>query len=231
MILSNKDILNTCKNGSSIVIEPFSEELLQPASYDLRVGTQAASSAKKEVLDLTKAGFIEITPGDFVVMLTHEKLTLDLQHTARFGLTSSYARKGLLATIGPQVDPGFEGRLIVGLTNLSSRPIVLPYKDRFLTIEFHRLEQPSSTPYEGPYQGRDRLSPDDIKTALEREYMSQTEMIKMLEALVSTVDNLKSTVDNLKQTINWKLPLILGGIMAVAIALFGGIVAILLSAL
>ena len=220
MILSNKEILNTYKNGSSIVIEPFSEELLQPASYDLRVGDQAASSAKKEVLDLTKTAFIEIMPGDFVVMLTYEKLALDLRHTARFGLTSSYACKGLLATVRPQVDPGFEGRLIIGLTNLSSKPIVLPYEDRFLTIEFHRLEQPSSTPYEGPYQGRDRLSPDDIKTALEREYMSQTEMIKILETLVLTVDNLK-------QAISWKLPLILGGILAVGLALFGGIVALI----
>ena len=146
MILSNKDILDTCKNGSSIVIEPFPKELLQLASYDLRVGDQAASLAKKEVLDLTKTGFIEITLGDFVIMLTYEKLALDSQHTARLVLTSSYARKGLLATIGPQVDPDFEGRLIIGLTNLSSKPIVLPYKDRFLTIEFHRLEQPSSTP-------------------------------------------------------------------------------------
>ena len=220
MILSNENILDTCKNGSSIVIEPFSEELLQLASYDLRVGDQAASLAKKEALDLTKTGFIEITSEDFVIMLTYEKLALDLQHTAHFGLTSSYARKGLLATVGTQVDPGFEGRLIIGLTNLSSKPIIVPHKDIFLTIEFHRLEQPSSTPYEGPYQGRDRLSPEDIKTALEREYMSQTEMIKMLETLVSTVDNLK-------QTINWKLPLILGGIMAVNLALFGVIVAVI----
>ncbi len=214
MILSNKDILNTCKNGSSIVIEPFFEELLQPASYDLRVGDQAASSAKKEVLDLTKTAFIEIMPGDFVIMLTHEKLALDLQHTARFGLTSSYARKGLLATVGPQVDPGFEGRLIIGLTNLSSKPIVLPYKDRFLTIEFHRLDQPSSTPYEGPYQGRDSLMPEDIKTALEREYMSQTEMMRILQTLVITVDNLKETV-------NWKLPAVIGGILAITLALYG----------
>ncbi len=214
MILSNEDILNTCKNSSSIVIEPFSEELLQPASYDLRVGDQAASSAKKEVLDLTKTGFIEITPGDFVIMLTHEKLTLDLQHTARFGLTSSYARKGLIATVGPQVDPGFEGRLIIGLTNLSSKPIIVPHKDRFLTVEFHRLHHPSSTLYECPYQGRDKLSPEDIKIALEREYMSQTEMMRTLQALVSTVKDLK-------QTVNWKLPLVLGGIMLLGFTLLG----------
>jgi len=217
MILSNQDIRTACEAGSSIAIEPFAEELLQPASYDLRVGHQAASSSEKRVFDLAKEGFIEIKPGDFVVVLTHEKLKLDVQHTARFGLTSSHARKGLIATVGPQVDPGFQGRLVVGLTNLSSKPIALPYKDKFLTIEFHRLEQPSLSPYDGPYQNRYELSPEDIKTVIEREYMSQTEMMRTLETLVSTVEGLKTTMESLKQTVSWQLP-ILSAIVVVGIA-------------
>ena len=214
MILSDQDILATCKNGTSIAIEPFSEESIQAASYDLRVGDQAASSAEKKVFDLTKTGFIEVKPGDFVIVLTHERLMLNEQHAGRFGLTSSYARKGLLATVAPQVDPGFRGRLIIGLTNLSSKPIVVPHNDRFLTIEFHRLEQPSSSPYDGPYQGRDKLSPEDIKTVMEREYMSQPEMMRTLETLVSTVEELK-------QTVSWRLPLILGAIVAAGFVLTG----------
>ena len=212
MILSDQDILSTCKSGSSIAIEPFSEKSIQPVSYDLRVGDQAASSAEKKVLDLSKTGFVEVKPGDFVVVITHEKLTLDTQHTGRFGLTSSYARKGLIATVGPQVDPGFQGRLIIGLTNLSTKPIVVPHNDIFLTIEFHRLQKPSSEPYSGRHQGREKLMPEDIQNVMEREYMSQTEMMRTLEALVSTVEGLK-------HTINWKLPLILGAIIAAAFIL------------
>ena len=141
-----------------------------------------------------------------------KKLSLSARHVARFGLTSTYARKGLIATVGAQVDPGFRGRLVVGLTNLSTKPIALPHKDIFLTIEFHRLEKPVEVPYEGPYQGRDMLSPDDIRSAIEREYMSQTEMMRTLEALVTTVEGLK-------QSINWRLPLMMSIIMAAFFAL------------
>ena len=206
MILSDQDILATCKKGESIAIEPFDEASIQPASYDLRVGDQAASSAEKELFDLTKTGFVEIKPGDFVIVLTHEKLMLDQQHVGRLGLTSLYARKGLLATVGPQVDPGFQGRLVIGLTNLSSKPIAVPHNDKFLTMEFHRLEKPSSSPYSGQYQGRDKLSPEDIRVVMEREYLSQTEIMRTLEALVSTVEGFKHTV-------SWRLPLVLGAIV------------------
>lgn len=180
---------------------------------DLRVGNQAASSATRKVVDLEKSGFIEIRPGDFVIVSTFEKLSFSARYVGRFGLTSSYVRKGLIATTGAQIDPGFRGRLIVGLTNPSTKPIALPHKDTFLTLELHCLEQPVETPYAGPYQERDELAPDDIRAVMEREYMSQTEMMRTLEALVTTVEGLK-------QSINWKLPLILGAIVSVIMGLF-----------
>ncbi len=211
MILTDRDIRAACNAGASeISIEPFSDASVQPASYDLHVGSQAASSAHKQVVDLTRAGFVEIKPGDFVIVTTHEKLTLSAYHVGRFGLTSGYARKGLIATVGPQIDPGFRGRLTVGLTNLSTRPIVLPHKDIFLTVEFHSLEQAAEVAYSGPYQDRDELSPEDIKVVMEREYMSQTEMMRTLETLVSTVEGLK-------QTVTWRLPLTLGAIITMGV--------------
>ena len=169
--------------GGGLAIEPFSESLVQPASYDLRVGPQAASASDKRMTNLAAAGFVRIRPGDFVIVATHERLRLDSWHTARFGLTSAYARRGLIATLGAQIDPGFQGRLVVGLTNLSAKPISLPYKDLFLTVEFHRLEQSAAAPYAGPYQGREELAPEDIRAVMEREYMSQTEMMRTLRHL------------------------------------------------
>ena len=212
MILSDKDIRDAvATEHGGICIEPFSEQLVQPASYDLRVGNQAATTSNKKVTDLVKEGFVEIKPGDFVIVITYERLTLSARHVGRFGLTSTYARKGLIATVGPQIDPGFRGRLTVGLTNLSTKPIALPYKDVFLTVELHSLEQAVDTPYAGPYQERDELSPEDIRIVMEREYMSQTEMMRTLETLVASVDSLK-------QSISWRLPLTLGSIVAISIA-------------
>ena len=218
MILSDQDIRAAHQRGE-LSIEPFSDASVQPASYDLRVGHQAAVASDKQVFDLRTVGFVSIKPGDFVIVSTHEKLALDAQHAGRFGLTSTYARKGLIATVGAQIDPGFRGRLFVGLTNLSAKPIALPHKDVFLTVEFHGLERAVQIPYAGPYQDRDELAPDDIRVVMEREYMSQTEMMRTLEALVSTVDGLK-------QSLNWRLPLTLGAMITLMTIIMSVIIAV-----
>ncbi len=87
---------------------------------------------------------------------------------------------------------------------------MLPHKDIFLTVEFHTLEQAAEVVYSGPYQDRDELSPEDIKVVMEREYMSQTEMMRTLETLMSTVEGLK-------QTVTWRLPLTLGAIITMGV--------------
>lgn len=50
------------------------------------------------------------------------------------------------------------------------------------------------------------MSPEGIRVVMEREYMSQTDMMRTLEALVSTVEGLK-------QSLNWRLPLTVTAIM------------------
>ena len=215
MILTDEDIRTACSSADGGVrIDPFDATAVEPASYDLRVGRQAATSSSRKVTNLESDGFVEVKPGDFVIVSTLETIRLDASHVGRFGLTSSHARRGLIATAGPQIDPGFHGRLTIGLTNLSTKPITLAYKDSFLTVEFHRLEKPVEKPYSGQYQDRVELAPDDIRSVMEREYMSQTEMMRTLEALVSTVDGLK-------QSVNLRLPLWLG----IFLTLFSVIVA------
>ena len=215
MILNDTDIRQAVADGR-IKIEPFDDGAVEPASYDLHVGAQAASAASKEITNLSERGFVRIRPGDFVIVSTHEELTVDDCHVGRFGLTSAHARRGLIATVGPQIDPGYHGRMTVGLTNLSTKPITLSHMDTFLSVEFHRLQASASRPYSGRYQDQLQLTPDDISEVMEREYMSQTEMMRTLEALVSSVDGLK-------QVLNLRVPLVFGGFLALYTLIMAGI--------
>jgi len=223
MILSDTQIQQALERGvdqGGIAIEPFDRESLEPASYDLHVGDQAATTRKgTHKVDVSQEGMLILEPGDFAIVTTWEKIHFSAKHVGRFGLTSSYARKGLIATTGTQIDPGFQGRLLVGLTNLATQKIVLPHRDKFLTIEVHELSQPSAKPYAGPYQGRDELAPEDIKTVMEREALSLSEMTETLRTLVRTVDGLKQAV--LK---NEKLMTAWAGAIVVIVALLGVIV-------
>src|SRR5437667_8365357 len=153
MILTDRQIVEAYKNGD-ILIEPFSEDQVQAATYDLRVGPQGATTSSKKVVDIRHTGYLLLQPGDFGVLTVLEIIRLGPQYAARFGLRSKFARKGLIATTGPQIDPGYHGRLIIGITNLTPKPASLAYADDFLSVEFHRLSEPSTKPYSGPYQDK-----------------------------------------------------------------------------
>ena len=193
MILNNRQISEAVDNGT-ITIDPFDEKQVQAASYDLRVGKQGATASSKKLTNIQEEGYLLLKPGDFAVAIALEKIHLDAQHVGRFGLRSKYARKGLIATTGPQIDPGYEGRLIIGLTNPTPNSITLSYKDDFLTVELHKLEEPSTKPYTGKYQGKAELRPEDIEMIVETESMSIPEILTTLNSLSRNVGSLATDV-------------------------------------
>ena len=78
----------------------------------------------------------------------------------------------------------------------------MPFKDDFLTVEFHRLEEASTKPYAGPYQGRLELGPEEIESITETEGLALSEMITMLRALSANVGTLTSEFHMLKWVIS-----------------------------
>lgn len=215
MILNAQQI-TAAQNKGDISISPFEESQVQAASYDMRVGQSGATTSTKKVVNIRDAGYILLQPGDFAIVTVLEEIRLGPQYVARFGLRSKYARKGVIATTGPQIDPGFRGRLILGLTNLTPRPISIPYKDDFITVEFHRLETPTAKPYDGPYQGKLDLGPEEIEAVTEAEGMAFSEVITTLRSVSDNVGKLASEVN----TLRWLIPLI----VAFGIAVIGVIV-------
>ena len=203
MILTDKQLKETITAGH-ISITPYDERQIQAASYDIRVGDQGATTSAKKLVNIRNDGYLVLQPGDFGIVMGLEEIHLGPQYVGRIGLRSKYARKGISATTGPQIDPGFHGRLIVGLTNLTPKPVTLPHKDDLLTIEFHKLEEPSTRPYDGPYQGKLELGPEEIEMIVETQGMALSEMLTTLGSLSQNVANLANHV----RTLEWTVPLI-----------------------
>lgn len=205
MILTDRQINEAYQQGK-VRIDPFADTQLQPASYDLRVGEQGISTSSKKLVNIKDDGYLLIQPGDFAILTVLEELQFDAQHTGRLGLRSKYARKGLIATTGPQVDTGYSGRLIVGITNLSPTPISLSFKDDLLSLELHRLEEPVTKPYSGPYQKKLGLGAEEIESITEGTGMAFSEAIATLQSLSQNVASVAVEVKTLK----WSVPLIVG---------------------
>lgn len=212
MILTHQQIVDSHRAGDT-VIDPFDAEQVATASYDLRVGEQGATTSSKKVVNIREMGYLLLRPGDFGVVTTYETLKFGPQNVGRIGLRSKYARKGLIATMGPQIDPGFQGRLIVGLTNLSPKSISLAFKDDFLSVELHRLDEASTKPYAGPYQGKRELGAEEIEVIAETEAMALPEILTTLQSLSKNVGSLTTQMNMLK----WIIPLGFTG-MAIFVA-------------
>ena len=219
MILSDRQIREAI-NNEEIIINPFYEKQVQAATYDLRVGNQGATTSTKKIIDIKKDGYLLLKPGDFAIITMFEELQLSNSYVGRFGLRSKYARKGLIATTGPQIDPGYKGKIIIGLTNLTPKPVSVPYKDDFVSVEFHKLDEPCENPYNGPYQGKTELGPEDIAMVVETESLSFSEVLTTLSSLSQNVGELASDVRMLK----WIMPIIVTfgiAIIAVIVSLQG----------
>lgn len=216
-MMTDAEIRRAIEAGE-MAIEPLDDELLQPASYDLRVGAEAFISGDDEITDVGTRGLVIIDAGEFAVLVTRERVACGPQVAAQLGLTSSYARQGLVLLSGPQIDPGFGGMLVVRVTNLSPSRVTLPFEAPFLTVQFFRLSHPVEKPYAGSRQGQTGLSPDDIRELSDPDSPTIGGMVRSLAALAADVSDLKTSV----KWMAWAIPII----VALGIAVIGVVVSV-----
>jgi dCTP deaminase len=168
MVLSDGDIRAALEQGS-IVITPHDDSSIQPASVDLRLGNQIrvfqnhllpVIDVKQEMNQLTEAARIDevnpfvLHPGEFVLGMTLEEIRLPNDIVGRLDGKSSLGRLGLVvhSTAG-FVDPGWQGRLTLELSNLANLPINLYVGMKVSQISFMRLSTPAQHPYGSSHLG------------------------------------------------------------------------------
>ncbi len=122
------------------------------ASYDLSLGNQYWQGGRKKTLDNNNP-FITLDPGDYVIVSSKEITRFPKDIAGKFDLTVSLFCRGVILSNGPQIDPGFEGRLFCLLFNTSNDSISLKQGQHYTTLEFIKLLEPT-IPYSNKYQGK-----------------------------------------------------------------------------
>ena len=162
MILSDRSIKEALSAGR-IVIEPYDEGCVQPASVDLRMGrlfrvfrnhTSGTIDVKLDQADLTELievpddGVFMLHPGEFVLGSTLERIVVPDDLVARVDGKSSLGRLGLIihSTAG-FIDPGFDGNITLELTNIATLPITLYPRMKIGQVSFMQMTTPADNPY------------------------------------------------------------------------------------
>jgi dCTP deaminase len=162
MILSDKSIKEKIGSGE-ISIEPFSDEFVQPASYDLHLDKNILvfDTNNHKLVDVRKpvddimvridindvTGYV-LQPGEFVLANVKEITGVDNKHVGRLEGKSSLARMGLIihATAG-FLDPGNKLRLTLEIANLSPLPIKIYEGMKIAQLAFEELDKECDRPY------------------------------------------------------------------------------------
>lgn len=165
MILSDKTLKAMLADGS-LVIDPITEESIQPASIDCRLGDHylMLDDTKMDILTLDteikyrdiEGDSITIPPHTFMLATIAEYVKLPNDLTAFVEGRSSIGRIGLFIQNAGWVDPGFEGKITLELYNANSLPIKLQKGRRICQLVFAKMDGPADNPYRGKYQGQNK---------------------------------------------------------------------------
>ena len=117
----------TDRSEDLLMITHFDERMLQHASYYFRLGRryspQPRTSRTMDSVTMADGDVISLTGHGYTVIESYERFTLSSRTLAIIGPSSDLVDSGLLMVHGPVVDPLFDGRLSLGLWNLS--PVVV----------------------------------------------------------------------------------------------------------
>ncbi|NLM97747.1 MAG: dCTP deaminase [Halanaerobiaceae bacterium] len=160
MILSDGTITSLIEEGI-LKISPLMEYQIQPASVDLRLGTNFLKLDENmtEIMTLDSeikyisydSEEIVIPPHSFLLATTMEHIELPADITAFVEGRSSIGRMGLFIQNAGWVDPGFKGQITLELYNANCLPIKLTAGRRICQLVLARLDQEALNPYHGKY--------------------------------------------------------------------------------
>jgi len=156
-------------------MEPFHPECVQPSSVDVHLSSKflvfnrvqhSLINVREKQNDLMQS--VEVTsdepfilhPGEFVLGSTVESVKMPNNIAGRIEGKSSLGRLGLLihSTAG-YIDPGWEGKLTLELSNVAPLPITLYPNMKIAQISFIRMDSEVDNPYgsdklQSKYQGQ-----------------------------------------------------------------------------
>ena len=167
-VLIGKEIMKALRNGS-IAIEPLDESQIGPGSIDLTLGNEFRVFKKQKKIyhvkndslfqDITKGihvkdgEYIVIKPGEMILGITKEKITLADNISGRLEGRSRFARFGLAVHVTAGfMHPGISNHQVLEIVNLGHTPLALYPGTRVCQFVFEKCDGHAT--YQGRFVGQ-----------------------------------------------------------------------------
>ena len=150
---------------------PFDDAGLKSASYEMALRGEVIWWNDDKVKQRTEVkarspSFIDLPPNSITFVQVEPLFRLPRYMAIRFNLRIALVHRGILLGTGPLVDPGFEGRLLIPLHNLTATVCRLDLKKALIWVEF------TKTTYGSPPGDHSKnLFPPEGKNLSPEEYL------------------------------------------------------------
>lgn len=189
-ILSDKTIKEYLEEGK-IVIDPLKDEQqIQPSSVDMRLGDEFKffkvirkpyidPKDEEDIAEYMESSTVPegeafiIHPNEFALATTQEYVKVPDDLVARVEGRSSMGRLGVTMHVtAGYVDPGFEGRITLEISNIGAMPVALYPGQRVCQLVFETMTTPAELPYGHPKRNSKymkQLKPESSRVKLDYE--------------------------------------------------------------
>ncbi|WP_019264290.1 dCTP deaminase [Methanobrevibacter smithii] len=189
-ILSDKTIKEYLEEGKIVIDSLKDEQQIQPSSVDMRLGDEfkVFKVIRKPYIDPKDeddiAEYMEsstvpegeafiIHPNEFALATTQEYVKVPDDLVARVEGRSSMGRLGVTMHVtAGYVDPGFEGRITLEISNIGAMPVALYPGQRVCQLVFETMTTPAELPYGHPKRNSkymNQLKPESSRVKLDYE--------------------------------------------------------------
>jgi len=192
MILSDRDIFQRIEKEDIKITSSRNDwrEQVHASSMDLRLGYFFRTYNRNELSVLNPKNMPEecttlferdsqnpfiVHPGEFVLGVTLENISIPYDLVARVEGRSSLGRLGIMihSTAG-FVDAGFSGTITLEITNLNTIPVALYPEMRVCQLAFEQMTSPALVPYGekkcSKYQNQ--ILPESSRIGIDPEFIT-----------------------------------------------------------
>lgn len=140
---------------------------------------------------------MQIPPGQFAFLLTHEKVAVPANAIALISIKAKYKFKGLINVSGFHVDPGWNGQLLFSVYNAGPNPVIIQDKQDLFLIVYADLDRTTIHTYRGPANGRTAIEPQLVE-GMNSQVFSPQMLQREMQALKTELGNVKVTASTLR---------------------------------
>ncbi len=188
---------------------------VQPASYDIRVGTEIYFPERGERKEIKKGEIEHLQPFESAVIKTIEEIKLPKNMAGLLQPRSKLSTLGLMYT-GGFIDPGYGGYIWVSIRNMAPRHEEIEYGQAIASIQIIKFREGREVMkgYAEEHGQIDTLSKDRRPPMPERTLYDWIKMSSKLDDVDTKVSSIEIKVDHVNKALFGVVYATVAGIIA-----------------